>query len=327
MKRVIRYEDVPLPYNMESMLNDILKNVFVLPSLAMGILGDPNAFYTADDGTSVPTNASHYGKKVCTCQGKCTCNRIFLDPSASWGWDSYREVYYYGHTYHLFTACDSKYDLPIHIKCVSANRHDSITGIFALHELLLLYPQIRFHSAAFDSAYDNTPFYQLLNHYGIVPIIDLNPRRTSSEPSSDYVCYDDKGVLRTVKCGEKMRNWGIINNSFRRKFLFPVKCDNCDLCPINSSKTYYEKTIDNPHFSGTIVRGSQRWRMLYKRRTTTERTNDRIKYDFKVKSARCHSRNIRSVRTFCAAFCCYIDAWYNENPVQLADVFPLLAAA
>ena len=43
-----------------------------------------------------------------------------------------------------------------------------------------LYPEIKFYSAAFDSAYDTNAYYNLNMHYGINPIIDLNSRRRST---------------------------------------------------------------------------------------------------------------------------------------------------
>ncbi len=38
-----------------------------MPSACVGILGDINKFNIAGDGTYMPTNASHYGKKICDC--------------------------------------------------------------------------------------------------------------------------------------------------------------------------------------------------------------------------------------------------------------------
>jgi hypothetical protein len=93
--RVLKYNNFKLPDNLETTLNHILKEVLVMPSLSMGILGDINKFNTVGDGTCMPTNASPHGKKVCNCKLKpgehCDCPRLFSDPTASWGWDSYNE--------------------------------------------------------------------------------------------------------------------------------------------------------------------------------------------------------------------------------------------
>lgn len=76
-------------------MNNILKELFVIPSLSMGVLGDPSKLNIAGDGTCMPSQASPYSKKICDCKLKpgerCDCYRKFTDPSARWGWDSFNE--------------------------------------------------------------------------------------------------------------------------------------------------------------------------------------------------------------------------------------------
>lgn len=328
VNRVIKFSDSKLPCSIESSLNQILKELFVIPSLNIGLLGNPKKLNIAGDGTCMPTHASHYGKKICNCDLKpwehCNCKRKLSDPSATWGWDSYNEQYFYGHTFHVFTAADSFYSLPIHIKCVTGERHDSVTGIYALKELMDLYPALNIHSAAFDSGYDCNHFYLLNLFYKINPVIALNTRSSKPKATEMLVNFDDDGIPHGKPCGHKLRNWGLIKKSFRRKWLFPVQCDNCQKCDVCSSKTFYTPTLDNPRFFGPVLRGTKKWRKLYKRRTTTERFNDRLKYDFGAKSAIIYSRERRIVRSFIAAFCCYIDAWSCEKPLVITDIFPTL---
>lgn len=328
VKRVIKYDNSRLPDSIESTLNTILKELFVLPSLKMGILGDPSKLNIAGDGTCMPTQASPYGKKVCNCKLKpgerCDCFRKFHDPTATWGWDSFNEQYFYGHTFHGFTACDSFYSLPIHIKLVSAARHDSVTGVYALKELVDLYPEIKFYSAAFDSAYDTNAFYLLCEHYGIKPIIDLNSRSSKISSNNEFVKLDEDGIPHGLFCGHQLRNWGIVSKEFRHKWLFPVQCKNCDKCPMKSNQTYYTKTLDNPRYFTSILRGSKQWKVLYKRRSTTERCWDRINNDFHAEDAIVYSAERRIIRVFLGAFNCFIDAWASEKPVSISDIFPCL---
>ncbi|MEW8987634.1 MAG: transposase, partial [Bacillus sp. (in: firmicutes)] len=268
VNRVLKYDQAKLPHQLETTLNNILKDLFVMPSLSTGLLGDPDKFNIAGDGTCMPTNASPYGKKVCGCELKrgqsCNCPRHFSDPTATWGWDSFNEQYFYGHTFHGFTACDSFYSLPIHIKCVTGERHDSVTGVYELKELIESYPEINFYSAAFDSAYDASSFYLLNLHYGVNPIIDLNSRSSSPDSVNDFVKFDDNGLPLCKILSRKLRNWGIMRDSYRRKWLFPVQCDGCDKCPATSNKTFYTKTHDNPRFFTPILRGSEEWKQHYK---------------------------------------------------------------
>ncbi|MEW6624647.1 MAG: hypothetical protein AB1420_16235 [Bacillota bacterium] len=331
VNRVLRYDLQKLPDNLETTLNHILKDVFVMPSYYMGILGDDlhGRLNIAADGTCMPSHASSYGKKVCRCKlmpgEKCDCPRFFSDPTASWGWDSYNEQYFYGHTFNGFTACDSFYSLPIHIKCVSGKRHDSVTGVFAFKELVDLYSDIHFNAGVFDSAYDAHAFYLLNMHFGISPVIDLNSRFEAPVSNNDLIKYDVNGIPHCKGLGLKLCNWGIISKSYRHKWLFPVQCDACDKCPAHSSKTHYTKTKNNPRFFTPIIRGSDEWIYLYKRRSTTERCRDRINNDFKAESAVVLSKERRIVRVFLGAFCCYVDAWFCESSLSITDIFPVLS--
>jgi len=326
VNRVFKYPDSELPVHAESLLNTVLKDLFVMPSLSMGILGDTNKFNIAGDGTCMPTHASHFGKKICKCKLKagqsCECTRKFIDPEASWGWDSYNKVWYYGHSFHCITACNSFYSLPMHIKCTTAERHDSVTGIYALAETTKLYPDFNFNAAVFDSGYDAKHFYLLNQYYGIIPIISLNERSSKPASRNALIDYDENGIPHGKLCGHSFRNWGLMTKSSRRKWLFPVQCDNCGKCPAKSSWCKYTPIADNPRYFNEILRGSKAWRNLYKRRTTTERAWERIKLDYHSKSAVVYTKENRIVRVFLSAFCCYIDAWKDENSIGINNIFP-----
>ncbi len=107
-------------------------------------LGNTQALSIISDGPSVETGGRAYGKFLCDCRKtgnwKCDCKRQFSDPDADYGWDSYREKYYYGRSLNIISASDSPYDLPIYPKLYRASKHDSVTFISTLHELFYWYP-------------------------------------------------------------------------------------------------------------------------------------------------------------------------------------------
>ena len=122
----------------EEVLQQFFSRLVVDTSAQMGLLGDTNAMSIAGDGTPYYSGASSYGIKVCECKSQgifnCQCPRRYSDPDATWGWDSYRELYFFGDSLYAFTAAGTKHDLPIYLRLVQAKLHDSITTIFALHE-------------------------------------------------------------------------------------------------------------------------------------------------------------------------------------------------
>jgi len=143
----------------EEILQEFFSRLVVDTSAQLGLIGNTQALSIAGDGSPYYSGASHYGVKACDCKSKgiynCKCPRRYSDPDASWGWDSYRERYFYGDTLYMFTATEALYDLPIYLRIVQAKRHDSSTTIFAMQEFRQLFPQFTVKDAIFDGAMDN----------------------------------------------------------------------------------------------------------------------------------------------------------------------------
>jgi len=330
-KRVIAMGDAKLPDSLESRLNQILKDLFVLPSIELGIMGNAAKFNVAGDSTNVVTAASSYGKRICDCKSRgikqCSCTRYYSDSNATWGWDSTDECYFYGHVFHLFTAADSPNDLPIIIKPVSAKRFDGVTGVFAFKELLDLYPEISFYSASFDKAYDATGFYRLVTHHRVAPIIDINERHKEALPLPKG--FDDQGYF-ICHADYRMMKDGVDWNRRRHKNRCPhavaPKKYPCDrkCSPKPYGRTFYNDIDDNPRIFCPIPRDSDKWKALYNKRPSTERCNDRIKNDFNVKNAGVRSIGAWTVKFFLGAFCMYLDAWYKHSNLTIVHLFPEL---
>jgi hypothetical protein len=69
-----------------------------LQSLSNRLIPEPFRLILSCASLSLRTDSSPYGVKV------CDCKRRFSDPEASWGWDSYRNEYYYGFSPYVFTC-------------------------------------------------------------------------------------------------------------------------------------------------------------------------------------------------------------------------------
>ncbi len=149
-------------------LMTLFQQMFVLPSAEKGLLGNTASFSVIGDGSPVVTGARAYGKFLCECrfQGnwKCDCKRQFTDPDADWGWDSYRERYYYGRTLYMFCAADSSYNLPVYPRLFRASTYDTVSWVCGYRELCHWYPQWKLGEAILDSAHDALPIYTMLEH-------------------------------------------------------------------------------------------------------------------------------------------------------------------
>lgn len=112
-------------YRPEIVLQKFLARCIVDTSLKMGILSNPKNFSIANDGTPYYSGASHYGVKVCDCK----CPRRYSDPDATWGWNSYREQWFYGDTLFVSTASDSPNDLPTFISAKLKLKHKGMIAL------------------------------------------------------------------------------------------------------------------------------------------------------------------------------------------------------
>ena len=167
-------------------LKEVFYTVFVATSVTKGLI-DLTDLHVAGDGTHLETWANAHGHKLCTCDNAaksradhCTCARRFHDPQASWGWDSYRERYVYGHGLYELTAYSLRHpcQLPLVITVLDNHRHDSVAYLAAMHEAVDLLG-FRIQTASLDKAHDALALYRLgTEHWHLDSVIPLNARNT-----------------------------------------------------------------------------------------------------------------------------------------------------
>lgn len=309
----------------------IFKECFVVPSAKHGLLGDVNAFSIAGDGTSARTGASRYGKLICDCRKNgvfnCNCHRKFSDPDAAWGWDSYREEFYFGRTLYAFSAADSSYDLPVYLNFFKAYRHDSLAFVYSFFDFLQLNPDFKLKECMLDSAHDAYAIYELLHHYDVAAFIDLNLRAQGMGSCRDGFSLTKEG-LPVCPAGHIMAYHGFCKDRQRHKWRCPktrkkwlVSCDSpCSVSPYG--RVFYTREKDNLRFFTRIPRGSKLFKARFRRRTTVERFFKRIKEDYLFeRKTKTRSSMNWYFRAFAVSMCTHIDAWVKHFNL---DMRPLL---
>lgn len=85
--------DRPNPTDLQGRLTAILLGVAVSESARRELLGDPAKFIACGDGSALVTGAAENGRKTCDHPRghRCDCHRVWTDPDARIGYDSYRE--------------------------------------------------------------------------------------------------------------------------------------------------------------------------------------------------------------------------------------------
>lgn len=288
----------------ERLLQKIFSLIAVVPSIELGLIDNKN-LTVSGDGTCVHCHSSSRGTKVCDCREKgiydCKCNRRFSDSDAAWGWDSYLGQWFYGHTLYTFAYhnAEFKIDLPLAMRFVGANRHDSVSGLVTLAELREITPELFIKNVCFDSANDNYATYELLKEWNIAPFIDLN-HTVGRKPSYPTAVSINKNGVPICIGGHEMINNGYCKNRSRIKWRCPLKCGKTNFCSCLNScsdssygRVIYTKPDWDLRLFTPVPRGSKEFKEIYKNRSSSERINNRILNDYHL-----HEMKIRSKKRF-----------------------------
>ncbi len=284
----------------ERLLQQIFAKVAVEPSAKDGLLGDTSNLTISGDGTCINTGGSHYGIKKCNCVSKgiynCNCHRTFSDPDACHGWDSYHEVWFYGHCGYFLVVYNPnlKLDLPIYLRLVQAQRNDGVAAIVALSEVRKLYPHFSFDKFLGDGAHDNYPTYDLLLAWNIKALIPLNKKSTGKFKYKPPIKVDDNGtpicigkIPMIYDYYDKVRHRHKWRCPYAKgKIKFCASKENCS--PSAYGRTIYTKPKWDSRIFTAVPRGSKKWHEDMNKRTSSERVNKRILNDYNMEEA--HSR-------------------------------------
>ena len=281
-------------------------------SANLGLLGDMNALSTAGDGTPVVTAAYPRSKSICNCraQGLADCNhpRIYSQPDCNSGWDSAREKYFNGYHLYMISAADSKYDLPLYPRLQPASRHDAVSLVVSAVEFKQRFTLGTVEKMLLDAAHDADAIYDLLLYQNIVPFIDLNVRGKKNLETDCDIRISPTGIP-LCPAGKQMRHHGFDHAQKRHKWRCPMmKGRTSNTCPTPCStakfgRTFHSCSKDNPRLFPETPRGSEKWKLIYKRRTTVERSNKREKIDYKLESGRHRSTKMWYIRIYGIMFC------------------------
>lgn len=306
---------------------------FLGVSARLGLLGDPEALGVVGDGTPVETARYPRSKPTCNCsaQGltKCTHPRQYSQPDIDSGWDSSREKYFNGYHLYMLSTSDSHYDLPLYPRLHPASRHDSVSLVASSIEFSQRYTLGTIDKILLDAAHDAEAIYELLDHQNVEPFIDLNVRTKKNFSTDSDIQISPTGVP-ICPIGKEMKPNGFDKSQNRQKWRCPLACGTKNTCLTPCSKAKYGRTFhtfkkDNLRLFTKTPRSSEKWKLVYKRRTSVERSNKREKIDYHLEAGRHRSTKMWYIRLYAIMMCQHIDAWYSSQNEKLnvqSIVFP-----
>jgi len=229
---------------------------------------------TAIDSTHLWAYSHRFGKKTCSCKGKCHCPRSYSDTDAQWGAKG-KDYSFFGYKVHLIV--DAKSQLPLEVEVTPANVADATQAKPLLKGAKEKHPENPIDTSAMDSAYDSHENYRFaIEDAKVAPIIALNPRGGVDAVTSSAL-YLAKDGSYTCLAGFKVVYWGKEEKRGRLKFRCPAAVGRCQ-CLFRSTcsqssygRTFYLHPKRDYRLIGPIPRGTDLWQEKYNARTSVER--------------------------------------------------------
>ena len=229
---------------------------------------------TAIDSTHLWAYSHRFGKKTCSCKGKCHCPRSYSDTDAQWG-AKCKDYSFFGYKVHLIV--DAKSQLPLEVEVTPANVADATQAKPLLKGAKEKHPENPIDTSAMDSAYDSHENYRFaIEDAKVAPIIALNPRGGVDAVTSSAL-YLAKDGSYTCLAGFKVVYWGKEEKRGRLKFRCPAAVGRCQ-CLFRSTcsqssygRTFYLHPKRDYRLIGPIPRGTDLWQEKYNARTRVER--------------------------------------------------------
>jgi hypothetical protein len=348
-------EDQPRPDDLLKRLENILIQCVVIPSAQRGLLGDTKVMKVSGDGSALVTGANPHGKRVCKCREEgiydCDCPRYYTDATADWGYDSYRDCYYFGHTYYQHVVSTNGHDLPLQVSISQASETDftiSMNGVDRLIKALRengLDWQIAV--GIYDAGHDAVGIYEYLMEHGIKPVIALNPRSgTLPLPTGNAEKVNEEGIP-ICPGGLLMRKASYTHKKHRINYNCPVKrpthrdgeyvmVTHANECPLGvlcspgtkMAPVVYVKTTDDPRLYPPIPRGTPTYKELMNLRTGCERSNAMKKEVYSLGKRVCRSDTHFLIRMCLVSIIEHAKAWLAEDKkaLKIHDPIALLEA-
>jgi len=338
--------DQPRPQALLTRLEDLLWTCGVLPSAQRGLLGDLRALVLCGDGACLPTGASPHGRPTCDCRAhgifRCDHARYYRDPTATWGYDAYRDTYFFGHRYFQHCVVTAEHTLPVHLGIAPGHVTDCTMGPTSLDRFLKTCAAhalpVTVRAVVYDSGLDAYGIYQFLQAKTITPVIALNPRRGEHPAPTGTATHVNEQGIPLCPAGLPMRRHSFGPGGRRIYYNCPVKrptrrggrvqwvahvaeCPHQVLCQPQTQMgpVVYVRTADDPRLYPPIPRDSAAFKELMATRSGCERSNSFKKVASRLGERPCRSATQFLVRLYLVSLLEHACAWLAEDRKQRGE--------
>lgn len=320
-KKLKSQEHIPRQEDLAKRLEDIFMLLAVIPSARAGLLGNLHKLQLVGDGSTFPSYANENGRPTCKCfeKGikKCTCDRLYSDLDADWGWDSYHEIFFFGDRFYQYCYGANGHNLPLHVYIGPASESDMTLCLKSFDRMMKMFIENHFHvridGIGMDKGHDALGIYK----YFLEKIIPVAiPLRGKKNPYEGEPRISEKGKP-ICKAGLEMRYHNYDKKKMRQCYCCPVKrptrrdgiyqyVPHPEECPLGVLCEPDAKMApivslgskDNPRLYPMLTRDSDKYKEILKDRGSTERSNSFKKVAYPLEKAKCRSRAHRLIRLY-----------------------------
>lgn len=331
------------PQELLTRLEDLLFTCGVIPSAQRGLLGDLQALVLCGDGACLPTGASPHGRPTCDCRAqgifRCDHDRFYRDPTATWGYDAYRDTYFFGHRSFQHCVVTPEHTLPVHLMLEPGHVTDCTMGPRSLERFLKTCAThalpVTMRAVVYESGLDAHGIYHFVQAKAITPVIALNPRRGKHPAPTGTATHVNAQGVPLCPAGLPMRRHSLGPGGRRIYYNCPVtrptrragrvqwrayaeECPRQVLCQPTTQMgpVVSVRTVDDPRLYPPIPRDSATFQQLMAQRTGCERSNSYKKVTSRLGERPCRSATQFLIRLYLVSLLEHACVWLAEDRKQ-----------
>lgn len=291
----------PRPDDFNKILEDLLIQTGILPSIQENLITNIDNMIAAGDGTTVKTNASPAGKPTCSCHSEgirnCEHPRLYSSPTAQFCHDHHHDCFYFGDRAYHFVTSEGGHDFPLITIMPGGNETDYTLSLKAIDRFIKAADEndlnINISHFCGDGHHDAYAHYDYLKEKNILPVIPLTHKGKKTYPRFDGIdaAFDTDG---TPLCpgGKRMRHHLYNKKKEVHVYTCPVKrhthhkgkslytthtdeCPKKEICSPDSplAPIVYIKSETDPRYFPPIDRNSKTFKEIMNLRSASERLN------------------------------------------------------
>ena len=195
IQKLLPQADQPRVNDFQKILDDLLIQTALKPSIEDGLISDLKNLTVSGDGSILASAASPHGKPTCSCRSKgthpegvydCQHARLYSSPTATWCYDAYRACFVFGDRYYHLVTHQNGHDFPLMTIMPGGNESDYTLSLKTFDRFLKATREnnleMRINIFCGDGHHDSYAHYDYFAAKQVIPVIPLAQKSKTPYP-------------------------------------------------------------------------------------------------------------------------------------------------